>query len=103
MYAPELLAEQNLDISLIVNHENKQAHARPPDLVAESWLTRSLPRRPLARRLRRAALMNPVTAQSAIKIPNLETRAVCRASHHMRPRRDEAPWLGFEVTLDRQR
>ena len=24
--APELLAEQNLDISLIVNHENKQAH-----------------------------------------------------------------------------
>jgi hypothetical protein len=28
--APELLAEQNLDISLFVNHENKQAHARPP-------------------------------------------------------------------------
>ena len=25
--APELLAEQHLDIGLIVNHENEQAHA----------------------------------------------------------------------------
>ena len=37
--APELLAEQNLDISLIVNRENKQAHARPPDLAADRELT----------------------------------------------------------------
>jgi hypothetical protein len=40
--ATELLAEQNLDISLIVNHENKQAHARPPDLAADRELTKPI-------------------------------------------------------------
>jgi hypothetical protein len=35
--APELLAKQNRDISLIVNRENKQAQAPPPDLAAEGW------------------------------------------------------------------
>ena len=40
--APELLAEQNFDISLIVNHENKQAHARPPDLAADRELTKPI-------------------------------------------------------------
>ena len=31
--APELLAEQNLHIGLIINHENEQVHARSPDLA----------------------------------------------------------------------
>ena len=31
--APELLPEQQLNIGLIINHENKKAHARPPDLA----------------------------------------------------------------------
>ena len=31
--APELLAEQHLDIRLIVNHENERVHARSPDLI----------------------------------------------------------------------
>ena len=34
--APELLAEQNLDIRFIVNYENEQVHARPPDLLADA-------------------------------------------------------------------
>jgi hypothetical protein len=34
--APELLTEQNLDISLIVNHENEQGHAPFPDLFADA-------------------------------------------------------------------
>jgi len=33
---PEVLAKQHLDIGLIVNHENKQAHARPFDFDAGS-------------------------------------------------------------------
>jgi hypothetical protein len=32
--APELLAEQHFDVRLIVNYENEQAHATPPDLLA---------------------------------------------------------------------
>ena len=31
--AAEVLAEQLFDIKLIVNHENEQIHARPPDLA----------------------------------------------------------------------
>ena len=31
--APELLSEQNLDVRLVVNHENKQVHARSPGLI----------------------------------------------------------------------
>ena len=31
--APELLAEQQLDIRLIIDHENEKVHARPPDLA----------------------------------------------------------------------
>ena len=34
--APELLAEQNLDISLIVNHENERVHVRAPDLIRDA-------------------------------------------------------------------
>ena len=34
--APELLAEQHLDIRLIVNHENEQVHARSPDLIRDA-------------------------------------------------------------------
>ncbi len=33
--APELLAEEHLDIRLVVNHENEQVHARSPDLIRE--------------------------------------------------------------------
>ena len=40
--APELLAEQNLDIGLIINHENERAHARPPDLAADRELTKPI-------------------------------------------------------------
>ena len=32
--APELLAEQHLDIRLIIDHENEQVHARSPDLIS---------------------------------------------------------------------
>ena len=28
--APEMLAKQHLDVRLVVNHENEQAHARSP-------------------------------------------------------------------------
>ena len=31
--APELLAEQHLDVGLVINHENEQVHARSPDLA----------------------------------------------------------------------
>ena len=34
--APELLAEQHLDIRLIINHENEQVHARSPDLIRDA-------------------------------------------------------------------
>jgi hypothetical protein len=34
--APELLAEQNLHIGLIINHENKEIHARSPDLIRDA-------------------------------------------------------------------
>jgi hypothetical protein len=34
--APELPAEQHLDVRFIVNHENKQTHARPPHLEADT-------------------------------------------------------------------
>jgi hypothetical protein len=73
----KLLAEQNLDISFIVNHENKQAHGRPPDLAADRELTKPI--------TGRAALMGPGTARGAIKVPNLEPRAVCRASQPCGP------------------
>ena len=33
---PELLAEQNLDIRLVVNHENEKVHACSPDFVRET-------------------------------------------------------------------
>ena len=32
--APELLAEQNLHIRLIINHENERVHTRSPDLIS---------------------------------------------------------------------
>jgi hypothetical protein len=31
--APELLAEQDLHIGLIINYENKRVHMRSPDLI----------------------------------------------------------------------
>ena len=31
--APELLAEQHLDIRLIIDHENERVHTRSPDLI----------------------------------------------------------------------
>src|SRR6516162_5711806 len=34
--AAQVLAEQHLDITLIVNHENEQFHARPPDWVSNA-------------------------------------------------------------------
>ena len=34
--APELLAEQNLHIGLIINHENEQVHMRSPDLIRDA-------------------------------------------------------------------
>src|SRR5208282_1940504 len=34
--APELLAKQNLDIRLIIDHENEQVHARSPDLIRDA-------------------------------------------------------------------
>ena len=34
--APELLAEQNLHIGLIINHENKRVHMRSPDLIRDA-------------------------------------------------------------------
>jgi hypothetical protein len=30
-FVPEVLAEKHFDVRLIVNHENEQVHARPPD------------------------------------------------------------------------
>src|ERR1700677_1196920 len=33
---PELLAEQNLDIRLIINHENEHVHHRSPDLTGDT-------------------------------------------------------------------
>ena len=30
---PELLAEQDLNIGLVVDHENKKAHARSPEMA----------------------------------------------------------------------
>jgi hypothetical protein len=89
--APELLAEQNLDISLIVNHENKQAHARPP-LAADRELTypitcivgRSRANNSKDAAASPRALLDPVTARSTLKVPNLEPRAVCRASQPCR-------------------
>ena len=33
--AQELLAEQNLHVGLIINHENKKIHARSPDLIRD--------------------------------------------------------------------
>ena len=33
--APELLAEQNLHIGLIINHENERVHMRSPDLIRD--------------------------------------------------------------------
>ena len=32
----KLLSEQNLDIRLVINHENEQVHARPPDLIRDA-------------------------------------------------------------------
>jgi hypothetical protein len=29
--APEVLAKQHLDIRLVIDHENEETHARPPD------------------------------------------------------------------------
>jgi hypothetical protein len=104
--APELLAEQELDVSLIVNHENKQAHARPPDLAADHELTE-----PITYIVGRSRAMNskdeapprgangPVTTRTA-KISNREE---CAEHHSHAPCRDEAPRLGFKVTFDRQR
>ena len=34
--APELLAEQNLHVGLIINHENKKIYARSPDLIRDA-------------------------------------------------------------------
>src|ERR1700719_2505110 len=34
--AAELLAKQHFDIGLIIDHENKQVHARPPDLIRDA-------------------------------------------------------------------
>ena len=34
--APELLAEQHLDVRLIVNHENERVHMRSPDLIRDA-------------------------------------------------------------------
>src|ERR1700733_9842615 len=34
--APKLLAEQNLHIGLIINHENKRVHMRSPDLIRDT-------------------------------------------------------------------
>ena len=34
--APELLAEQNLHIGLVVDHENERVHARSPDLIRDA-------------------------------------------------------------------
>ena len=34
--APELLAEQNLHIGLIINHENERVHMRSPDLIRDA-------------------------------------------------------------------
>ena len=33
--APELLAEQQLNIGFVINNENEKAHARPPDLAMD--------------------------------------------------------------------
>src|ERR1700677_5398801 len=35
---PELLAEQNLDIRLIINHENEHVHCRSPDVTMVATL-----------------------------------------------------------------
>ena len=34
--APELLAKQNFDIRLIIDHENERVHARSPDLIRDA-------------------------------------------------------------------
>jgi hypothetical protein len=34
--APELLADQNLHIGLISNHENERVHMRSPDLIRDA-------------------------------------------------------------------
>src|SRR5262245_55176429 len=34
--AAEVLVEQHFDIRLIVNHENEQVHARPPDWTSDA-------------------------------------------------------------------
>ena len=81
------LRKKGYYISLIVNHENKQAHA-PSDLAVDRELTKPT--------TCRAASMDLATAR------NLEPRAVCKHHSHA-TRRDEAPWLGFKVTLDRHR
>ena len=33
--APELLAEQNLNVGLVVDHENDRVHVRSPDLIRD--------------------------------------------------------------------
>ena len=34
--APEVLAKQNLDIGLIIDHENERVHMRSPDLIRDA-------------------------------------------------------------------
>ena len=63
-------------ISLIVKHENRQAHA-PSDLAVDRDLTKPI--------TCRAASMDPATARTATKIPNLERRAGCLASQPCGP------------------
>jgi hypothetical protein len=59
---PEVLAKQHLDIRLIIDHENKQVHGRPPDLASDA-ATRGRyfdPVAEISRRCRKGGLVAPV-------------------------------------------
>jgi len=92
------LAEQNLDISLIVNHENKQAHGRPPDLAADRELTQ-----PITCIVGRSRAINSKDAAAPRRSVNgprhcaqrhekyqISNRERCAEHHSHEARRDEA-------------